>query len=335
MCTYNGERHLKEQLDSLCRQDRPADEIVIRDDSSTDATLDILRGYREVLPGNVRIIESPRNVGFLLNFEAAISEARGDLIFLCDQDDIWEPDKIGTFEKVFLDREDVGLVFSDAELIDEHGNPIGRRAWQTSWLKFDPALHVGWDAGGAFERLLAGNVVTGAAMAFRSKFRELLLPFPLAALGQWNLHDGWIALLVSAVSHLAPLSHPYIQYRIHSGQSQGFELRPLAPFRDRTPRGVISGNEIRARTERGLTELFTRLEVRSTDFPPTFADLDSVEQHILHLSNRSAMTSTPFPKRWRMVQRELLAGSYGRFSSGFGSAIIDLLSPWRGSRPAS
>lgn len=330
MCTFNGAPHLEEQLDSLRRQDRPADEIVIRDDASTDATWELLNDYSRTLPGEVRLIRGGRNLGFLRNFEAAIASATGDVMFLCDQDDAWEPGKIAAFEQTFIDETDVGLVFSDAELMDEGGYPIGRRAWQTSWLKFDPALEPDWYSGGAFRRLLAGNVVTGAAMAFRAQYRELVLPFP-AALGQWNIHDGWIALLVSAVSRVVPISHPFIRYRVHSAQTQGLELRPLHPLRDRTPRVVMSGNKIRARTEAGLTELLTRLELHSAEFPPTFADLASVEQHIRHLRTRSAMTSTSLPKRWRMVRQELLAGSYGRFSSGYRSAVIDLVSPWRGS----
>jgi glycosyltransferase involved in cell wall biosynthesis len=332
MCTFNGELHLEEQLKSLEGQDRPADEIVIRDDASTDSTWELLNDYRRFLPGEIRLIAGDSNLGFLRNFEAAINAASGDLIFLCDQDDIWEPQKVAAFETAFLDQPDVGLVFSDAELIDDAGRPIGRRAWQTSWLKFDPALYDDWDRGGAFRRILKGNVVTGAAMAFRGKFRDLVLPFP-ADLGQWNIHDGWIALLVSAVARVAPLSFPYIRYRVHSGQSQGLELRPLAPLHDRTPRVVMSGNEIRSRTEAGLTALANRLELHEADFPPIFADLDSVRRHIIHLRTRSAMTMTPLPERWRMIRRELAAGSYARYSSGYGSAVIDLLSPWRNSRP--
>ena len=330
MCTFNGAPHLEQQLESLRRQDRPADEIVIRDDASTDATWELLNDYRKSLPGEVRLIQSDRNLGFLRNFEAAIGAATGEAIFLCDQDDVWEAGKIAAFERVFLDEADIGLVFCDAELIDEAGDPIGRRAWQTSWLKFDPVLEPDWGSGGAFRRLLVGNVVTGAAMAFRGEFRELVLPFP-PALGQWNIHDGWIALLISAVAHLAPLSHPYIRYRVHSAQSQGLELRPIPPLHDRTPRVVMSGNEIRARTEAGLTELVTRLELHSTEFPATFADLVSVEQHIRHLRTRLGMTSRSLPERWREVRGELVAGAYGRFSSGYRSAVIDLLSPWRGS----
>ena len=328
MCTFNGMRHLEEQLESLRCQDRPADEIVIRDDASTDSTWELLNDYSKSLPGKVRLIEGDRNLGFLRNFEAAIGAATGEVVFLCDQDDVWDSSKISAFERVFVEESHVGLVFSDAELISDGGLPIGRRAWQTSWLKFDPALEPEWDHGGAFRRILEGNVVTGAAMAFRGKFRDLVLPFP-TALGQWNIHDGWIALLVSAVSRLAPLSFPYIKYRVHSAQTQGLELRPLAPLHDRTPRVVLSGNEIRARTEAGLTELITRLELHSAEFPPKFADLASVERHILHLRTRLAMTSTRLPQRWRMVRRELLSGSYGQFSSGYGSALIDLLSPWR------
>lgn len=330
MCTFNGALHLEEQLDSLRRQDRPADEIVIRDDASTDATWEVLNDYSKILPGQVRLIEGGPNIGFLRNFEAAIAAATGEAIFLCDQDDTWEPGKIAAFERVFVDEPDVGLVFSDAELIDETGDPIGRRAWQTSWLKFDPVLEPDWYSGGAFRRLLAGNVVTGAAMAFRGKYRELVLPFP-AALGRWNIHDGWIALLVSAVSPVVPVSYPYIRYRVHSAQSQGLELRQLPPLHDRTPRVVMSGNEVRARTEAGLTELANRLELHSPEFPPIFADLASVEQHVRHLRTRLAMTSMSLPKRWRMVRRELVSGSYERFSSGYRSAAIDLLSPWRGS----
>ena len=93
MCTYNGEKYLRQQLDSILAQSYPIQELIVQDDCSTDATLAILQEYEAKVPF-MRVIENTHNLGFNLNFKTACMRATADLIAISDQDDVWMPEKI-------------------------------------------------------------------------------------------------------------------------------------------------------------------------------------------------------------------------------------------------
>src|SRR4051812_29809463 len=94
MATYNGAEFIRDQLRSLALQKRLPDELVVSDDGSTDDTVDILEAFAETAPFPVRISVNRENLGFTRNFERAILGCGGDIIYICDQDDVWFPNKI-------------------------------------------------------------------------------------------------------------------------------------------------------------------------------------------------------------------------------------------------
>ena len=137
LCTYNGSRYLKEQLDSIAGQTRLPSELIIRDDRSTDDTVDIARRFAETAPFAVKVHVNSENVGSTKNFELAIEGCSGDIIALSDQDDIWLPQKLERLEAEFAADPGVGLVFSDAELTDEKLAPLGVRLWRETFKRRD------------------------------------------------------------------------------------------------------------------------------------------------------------------------------------------------------
>jgi glycosyltransferase involved in cell wall biosynthesis len=163
MCTYNGSRFLREQLDSISRQSRLPDELIVSDDCSTDCTVEIIREFSATVP-------------FEVNFEKCIQLCTGDLIVLSDQDDYWYFDRLQTTENVMIDRPDAGALFADADVVDCNLNPLGYRLWKA--VHFNDRLRRQFAQDKAFEALIAHNVVTGATMAFRAEFRPLLVPIP-------------------------------------------------------------------------------------------------------------------------------------------------------------
>lgn len=102
MATYNGAVYIKEQLESILSQISPEDEIVISDDGSTDATLDVIKSIGSPC---IRIVQGPRMKSPSKNFEHALAQAKGDIIFLCDQDDVWQPNKVAVMSEA--DRKSV------------------------------------------------------------------------------------------------------------------------------------------------------------------------------------------------------------------------------------
>ncbi|MGA9069058.1 MAG: glycosyltransferase, partial [Terracidiphilus sp.] len=118
LCTYNGERYLREQLNSIASQTRVPYEVVICDDNSTDATLDIVESFVQSVSFRVRVEHNSFRLGSTHNFEKAIQSCTGDLIALCDQDDVWRPDKLSVQAARLESDSSIGGLFSDASLVD-------------------------------------------------------------------------------------------------------------------------------------------------------------------------------------------------------------------------
>jgi glycosyltransferase involved in cell wall biosynthesis len=114
MCTYNGSKHIKEQLESIIYQTRKPDEIIICDDCSSDNTVEIAQNLLSVSTIKSTIIRNEINLGFRKNFEKAIGLCHGDIVFLSDQDDVWLPEKIEKVANIFDNDEEVIMAFHDA-----------------------------------------------------------------------------------------------------------------------------------------------------------------------------------------------------------------------------
>jgi glycosyltransferase involved in cell wall biosynthesis len=134
MCTYNGSAYLSEQLQSFAAQTRPPHELVISDDQSNDGrTREIIKAFARDSPFTVRLSVNNQTLGSKQNFVIAIGRCTGDIIFLCDQDDVWRSDKLARIEETFKSNPGPGLVFSDAEVVDEDLQKVallGGRFWQ-------------------------------------------------------------------------------------------------------------------------------------------------------------------------------------------------------------
>ena len=214
MCTFNGAAWVTQQLQSFLAQQRLPDELVICDDQSSDSTVSLVEQFASTAPFPVKFFRNDLRLGVAGNFSKAIGLCSGELIALADQDDIWGPSKLKVLERYLLENPHVGLVFSDANLVDESLRPLGTRLWDTLYL--DPLQRQRLTNGQAVRVLARTNVVTGATTMFRSCYRDLILPIPDC----W-VHDAWVALLISAVSACAMVNEPLIDYRQHPRQQIG------------------------------------------------------------------------------------------------------------------
>lgn len=213
MCTYNGGRYLETQLESIASQSRLPCELVVCDDHSTDDTLTILKRFSAQAPFPVHVIQNGLRLGSTRNFDQAIGLARGEFIALCDQDDRWLPAKLERLFEVMQENPFLGGVFSDANLIDGDGRPIGSRLFERH--KFTPAKQRRF-LSCPTSTLLKHDVVTGATFMFRASIRRYCSPIP----SSW-VHDGWLAWMIALHARLGLVAEPLIEYRIHSGQQLG------------------------------------------------------------------------------------------------------------------
>jgi glycosyltransferase involved in cell wall biosynthesis len=315
MCTYNGARFVSEQLASVAAQTRPPDELIVCDDCSTDGTREAIEEFAARAPFPVRLHVNERNLGSTRNFGHAVALCSGDLIALSDQDDVWNPEKLARLEARFAARPEVGFIFTDAELVDENLRSTGRRLWES--VRFGPQEQRLVRRGRALDLLLPGWHVTGATMAFRAGFKKLVLEIPddLAL-----IHDGWIALMVSAVAEADFIEEPLIKYRQHSLQQIGAAEKP------REEQGVAAATR-RVNTYDELIRTAGRARERLSawdDAAATRVALRRLDERLTHLRARAGLPAGKL-RRVPYVLRELLTLRYHRYSKGVRSAAKDLL----------
>ncbi|MGD0463553.1 MAG: glycosyltransferase family 2 protein [Tepidisphaeraceae bacterium] len=321
LCTCNGVKHLPEQLQSLSSQTRRPDELIVFDDASRDGSADIVSRFAESAPFPVRLNVNPRNIGATENFQRAVAACGGDIIALCDQDDVWMPEKLQLVEAEFVRDKDLGFVFTDAEICNEIGRPLGYTLWQS--VGFTPRLQRRLTAARsiepndaqAFELILRNNIVTGATMAFASRFKSLVLPID----SLW-FHDGWIALLISAFAPARVIGQSLIRYRQHPAQSVGALQRTLYQQYQAAKK---MDRHIFADHARMYQAALARLESWHEQPPRQSNLLPMLEGKIRHCRIRSAMR---LRQRSRLAPSivELLTLRYRRYSLGWKSFAQDL-----------
>jgi len=195
MATYNGEKYLKEQLDSFLAQTRQPDELVVTDDCSDDHTVAMIEAFAREAPFEVRCYVNDENLGFVGNFSRALSLCMGDLVFLSDQDDVWFENKIEQIETI-AQEDDYSLLFiNDTVLADA-------RLETTGLTKLGQMR-----SGGLSESLFT----MGACLAVRRKLLDMCLPIPQ----EHNSHDVWLSSFAENLGRKRIVNIPLQYYRRH------------------------------------------------------------------------------------------------------------------------
>ncbi len=197
MATYNGEKYIKEQLDSILSQIGENDEVIISDDSSTDNTVEIIKAFSD---NRIKIFENQKFKSPIFNFENALNNATGDIIVLSDQDDIWKANKIETIKKYMHNYD---LVLSDADIIDEKGNILHKSFYKLNGSK------------NGFIKNIVKNSYLGCTMAFNKKILDKSLPFPK----DLPMHDWWIGLIGEMYGKTYFIEDKLINYRRHGNNA--------------------------------------------------------------------------------------------------------------------
>jgi glycosyltransferase involved in cell wall biosynthesis len=225
LCTYNGENFLQQQLDSLAAQNILPDELIVCDDASTDGTIVILENFSKNAKFKVKIFRNSLNLGYVKNFEKAISLCEQEIIFLCDQDDIWDRSKIQQVVQIFIDEPLVGLVLHGYKKIDSAGRDYAAAEDEYGVRKVTSVDLPDEIKNNSIEVFLVPNsrAWCGCMMAYRKKFNELIIPiFPGKG------HDDWILKVVAPVSEVRFISNILIEYRMHDGNTTNFEKKTLS-----------------------------------------------------------------------------------------------------------
>ena len=194
LASYQGERFIGEQLDSILPQLAPEDEIVVSDDASTDRTLETIARLGDP---RIRVLANDTRLGYIANFQRAIDHSRGDSVFFSDQDDVWLPNKVATLDIAMRTGR---CVASDAIVVDESLRTLHRSYFE-------------WRGTRSFSRLAIylKPPIVGATVACHRDYLETLLPLPAGI-----PHDFWLTFNAACDGALAVIHTPLILYRRHT-----------------------------------------------------------------------------------------------------------------------
>jgi Glycosyl transferase family 2 len=323
LCTRNGSRYLEAQLASIFAQSRRPSQLVISDDASKDDSVELARRLcaedtvrHPDEPIDVTILRNDPPLGVTLNFQNAVDACTGEIIVLCDQDDVWHPDRLA-LGVAALEASSADLVFANATLVDADGSPLGLTLFDA--LEISQSDLSAIRAGEAFGVLIRRNIATGATVLFRRSLCESAVPFP----GTW-LHDEWLAAIAAAIGRVGVVDDELIDYRQHGSNEVGVRKATLA-------RKVAKVFEARGERNAGLTARADSLVERLERLGPAVhaGALDAArakarfEAQRVRLPARRAL-------RLRGILAARAAGSYAAYASqGNRDVLRDLLQSHR------
>lgn len=316
LATYNGEAYLQEQLDSLLAQTVQPDEVVISDDRSTDRTIDIAKEFQKRAPFDVIVHQNEQQKGFIMNFDKALSLTSGDLVFLCDQDDVWFEHKLETIRDTAIKHPEYSVYMNDALLTDGQLN-------RTNLTVQQQILGLG--------RPLT-QFITGCCAAIRRNHLNRMMPIPK----DYPSHDGWIINHADALEEKKVIPKVLQLYRRHgsntsnSTSSQLRKMTSLDTVKTMFQRIKTNGEEVSLlHDEKKLQVLEKHKKSLIYSMTPIqqkkFCDfLGKRRRYIQFQYERLKIRELPFHKRVLRIQENYINKNYDQIL-GYKSALRDLL----------
>ena len=216
LATYNGERFLREQIDSILSQDYKFWRLLIRDDGSHDATLSIINEYQVLYPTKIFLLDDDEDhLGVVRCFSKLMQSSESQYVALCDQDDVWLPEKLKDQIDIMLKKEleltalCPLLLHSDLQVIDQHKNVMADSFW--NFQNYRPTLM------NALNRLLIQNYVTGCTVLANRALIDISIPVP----NEVVMHDWWLELVATCNGAVFHMNKPTVLYRQHEDNDTG------------------------------------------------------------------------------------------------------------------
>lgn len=209
MASFNGEKYIERQIDTILQNLSENDELIISDDNSLDSTREIIKSYMEK-DNRIKLVNGPKQ-GVIANFENAICHAKGDFIYLTDQDDLWDSKKVEYMQACF-EKKTCILVMHDADIID--GNDV---VVENSFFKRRGSKP------GVINNIIKNSYI-GCCMAFRRELLDVALPIPRNI----EMHDQWLGVLAEIKGSVVFLDEVLFHYRRHGDNVSSFTHYPIS-----------------------------------------------------------------------------------------------------------
>lgn len=308
MATYNGERYLEAQLNSIAQQAHLPDELVCCDDGSRDQSRQIIEDFAAKAPFDVRLYTNEYQMGHAQNFARAISLAHGDIIMLCDQDDVWSPFKVENVLSCFHSEETPWLVINNAEIARADGSLTGLSYFsQCKALNIKPGI--------------------GCCISFLRFMKALYLPIP-----ENHYHDYWIKQLTDLFSKVRYIDTSLQIYRRHPSTASitsdlDLTKRITFPVAYNVRHRASSRVHVTSRLD-NLNQFATRIRERRLVIPELEEQIETaynaIDKESHALNNRQDLLTKARIRRVPAGLWMYLSGEYGYFS-GWKSLLKDIL----------
>ena len=215
LATYNGEKYLEEQLNSILNQTYSNFKLIISDDCSTDDTRNIIKKYAQK-DDRIKYFFQEKNLGVISNFEFLLEKVESEFFMFSDQDDIWKENKIEkSFEK--QKEKNADLIYTDLEVVDSNLTTIYNSYWKLKGIYHKIKKY------NNFNSLYLNNFVTGCTILTKTSILDKCLPLPKES--KYVLHDYWIALIASQNGTIDYVEEALIKYRQHKDNKVGSKKR--------------------------------------------------------------------------------------------------------------
>ncbi len=246
LALYNGEKYITEQLDSLRRQTRQPDEVLLFDDGSTDGTVPLVQAYIQKYALPWRLTCNPQNLGYSRNFLQGVQAARGDLLFLCDQDDVWLPERIQEMCAVMTEHPKITAVSSRYSVIDGQGHPTPDAKVTYLTNDFNGKLEQV-----PVEALIGCSFIRGFSLCLRKSVVPLVQDLELKSLLG---HDWYLCILSALQGQLCFYNKCLGFYRVHGGNVSVFAENHRATLQGTALQKRINGIKESIRAHRSLLQ---------------------------------------------------------------------------------
>jgi len=283
LATHNGEDYISDQLNSIANQTQPPDELIISDDLSTDRTLELIQKFSQTAPFPVRLYITKNRLGYIKNFEKAAALCNGDIVFFCDQDDIWVPQKIEIVVSVFSREPEVGQVLHFCDFINERGETTSQPdpLFGLENIEIDKMPAEIKENG---TRIFINNRPFGwygCMYAYRRIWNHAIIPFfPTGG------HDSWSLHIIGALAESRFLSARLIHRRLHGKNTTAKHSNPLFRFlrrQDILLRSLAKGHS-RLAFKRAILDRITKQSyIRYPDIPKTLKSSISLRGRLLKI----------------------------------------------------
>ncbi len=310
MATFNGEKYLREQLDSILNQSYPIYEVVISDDNSNDGTKEIIKAYIR-MNGRIKLLEQTEHVGVNKNFQQTLVNCTGQLIAISDQDNVWRKDKL---EIMTSNMKDNILLYSDSQVISSDGARY-KNLSETKKYKFT--------CGESPKEFYFYNAVFGHNMIFKRELLDQIFPLPATSIN----YDGWISFVASCVGKIGYIHQPLTFYRLHADNITHQPPATVVSRKGKKPKWI--------RRQAYNHNLIKRLEAFST-----YKGLDKTEHRFLNIfiSELKGLDESYFRTKlgWMMLRhhssmlhhKKRLSSLGKAFSQAIGIKFYKLLGRW-------